>query len=498
MPNARRSKRRTVLEETPPRELGSRQPEAIETPSRRARAIAGAVVMIAAVVRVAGLGKDLWLDEVWSVRAASELASPWNAFTMHHEINHHLNTLWLHFLGPNASAAMYHLPSYLFGIAAVGIAGAIGFRRGSAAGIATTGAFALSYEMVLYSSEARGYSTLVFSVLLAFYALESAIDDGSMRWSVVYWIACLIGILSHPIFAGFLGAAVVWTVWRSRQSKETAATMVRSIIRTQAVPVLALGLLWTIDLRLVAAGGGTPADSFIGVYGSALAWAVAAGRPQGVELVSCVLVVAMIASAIGGVYKADAGRAVFFVSAIVVFPIALVLIRGSDLVYTRHFLIAGVFTLLLFGLTLGRWWAEGRKRVVALAGAAFVFVNAINIVTLARDGRGRYQEAIEYMAATTTGDTVTIAGDHDFRIGTEMSYYIPRATTTKRVQYLEEGHWPANGPEWLVAHRESWVTQAPEAQFELAPGLRYSLAKVLPTAPLSGLNWYLYHRVAEH
>jgi hypothetical protein len=465
--------------------------------SRRARGIWGALVVLAALVRLSGVGKDLWLDEVWSLRAATELSSSWSAFTMHHEINHHLNTLWLYFLGPNAPATLYHLPSFLLGVAAVGIAGAIGFRRGPASGVATAAVFALSYEMVLYSSEARGYSGVVFATLLAFYALEPALQTSSMRWRAIYWIACLIGILSHPIFASFLAAAIVWTGWGAYAARGAGAA-VRQLLLVHAVPVFALALLWFVDLRFVVAGGGTPANSLVGVYGGALAWAVAAGRVAGMELVCCVLVVAMLASAVHATRKGDAGLALFFVSAIVVFPIALVLVRGSDLVYTRHFLIAGVFTLLLFGLTLGRWWTEGRTRAAAIACAAFAIVNGYNIATLAREGRGQYRAAIEYMAASTGGDTVTIAGDHDFRIGMEMSYYIPRAETTKRVRYVDQANWPAGGPEWIVTHNESWVTREPEAELNLAGGFRYSLAKTFPTAPLSGLHWYLYHRAAGH
>jgi hypothetical protein len=463
---------------------------------RRGRAIAGVLLVVAALLRLAGLTKDLWLDEVWALRVATELSSPWGAFTLHHEINHHLNTIWLNLVGPNGSAALYHMPSYVLGIVTVAIAGAIGFRRGTAAGIATTAAFALSYELVLYSTEARGYSSVACWTMLAFFALEPIVMGESGRWRVLYWIACALGILSHPIFAGFLGAAVLWSAWSTYRREGTGVSVVRELLRTHAVPVAVLALLWLIDLRLVVAGGGTPANSLIGVYGSALAWAVAAGRAQAVELIACVLVVSMIASAIRATRDVDSPLALFFVGAIAVFPIILILIRGSDLVYTRHFMIAGLLTLLLFGLTLGRWWAEGRRRTVAAAWVAFVIVNLFNIATLATNGRGQYRAAIEYMAASTGGDNVTIGGDHDFRIGMEMWYYLSRAQTTKRVQYFEQGSWPAGGPEWIVVHRESWVTQTPESQIELGPGLRYTIAKAFPTAPLSGLSWYVYHHSA--
>ena len=471
--------------------------EPVTLVARRARVAIVALVAIAALVRLAGIGKDLWLDEVWSLRVATDLTSTWSVFTLHHEINHHLNTLWLHALGLNASAPLYHLLSYAFGVAAVGIAGAIGSRRGPAFGIAAAAAFAFSYEMVLYSTEARGYSGLVFSTLLAFYALEPAIETDRWQWRVLYWLACSLGVLSQPIFAGFLAAAIVWTAVRARIAGDGTGAIVRQLFSVHAVPVLVLGLLWFVDLRLVVAGGGTPASSLVGVYGGALAWAVGAGRAPGVELVSCVLVVAMLASAIQAARTSDTGLSVFYVCAIVIFPIALVVVRASDLVYTRHFLVAGIFTLLAFGFSVARWWTEGRKRLAVASGAAFVIVNAVNITLLARDGRGQYRDAIEYMAAATPGDSVTIAGDQDFRIGTEMWYYLPRAETTKRLQYVDQQNWPVGGPEWIVMQNESWVVEQPQAELNLAGGFRYSLSKVFPTAPLSGLHWYLYQRAAR-
>jgi hypothetical protein len=65
------------------------------------------------------------------------------------------------------------------------------------------------------------------------------------------------------------------------------------------------------------------------------------------------------------------------------------------------------------------------------------------------------------------------------------------------LQYVDQQNWPVGGPEWIVMQNESWVVEQPQPELNLAGGFRYSLSKVFPTAPLSGLHWYLYHRAAR-
>jgi hypothetical protein len=91
--------------------------------TRTSLAIAALVIAGAALLRWPGLGTDLWLDELWARRMAIAMPSAFTTFTLHHEVNHHLTTLWFYLTGPDASAQVYRLPSYVFGIATVAVAG---------------------------------------------------------------------------------------------------------------------------------------------------------------------------------------------------------------------------------------------------------------------------------------------------------------------------------------------------------------------------------------
>lgn len=68
----------------------------------------------------------------------------------------------------------------------------------------------------------------------------------------------------------------------------------------------------------------------------------------------------------------------------------------------------------------------------------------------------------------------------------------------KRAQYLDHDSLPSEGPEWVIFHKESFEDPAPAAMsIHDKSGNNYDLAQTFPTAPLSGLHWYLYHNRAQ-
>jgi len=123
-------------------------------------------------LRLAGFGKDLWLDEIWSIQVAHQMRSVFDALTLHHEINHYLNTVWLYLVGVDGTPSQYHAVALVSGVAGVAVAAS----SGSVAAFDRArhhGSVRILVSAVLYSSEARGYSTLVLAALLSFYFSRS-------------------------------------------------------------------------------------------------------------------------------------------------------------------------------------------------------------------------------------------------------------------------------------------------------------------------------------
>ena len=77
-----------------------------------------AAVAVGFALRLPGLWSDFWLDEIWTWRLAGGLGSALEVFTgIHHSNNHHLNTLFVYWLGETAHWAAYRVPALLLGTA---------------------------------------------------------------------------------------------------------------------------------------------------------------------------------------------------------------------------------------------------------------------------------------------------------------------------------------------------------------------------------------------
>ena len=149
-----------------------------------------AIVAAGAAVRLLACRGDLWLDEVWTLALLDRVHSPLGILTeMRHANNHVLNTLFAYAVGPLEHDTLYRAPAWLGGVLAIALGARLAWlgdgpirsdRRPAADASAGTRAvwaaavLAGSYLLVLYGSEARGYS-LSLAFLLA--ALAVAIRD---------------------------------------------------------------------------------------------------------------------------------------------------------------------------------------------------------------------------------------------------------------------------------------------------------------------------------
>jgi hypothetical protein len=468
--------------------------------TRSGLAIAVLVIAGAALLRWPGLGTDLWLDELWARRMAIAMPSAFTTFTLHHEVNHHLTTLWFYLTGPDASAQVYRLPSYVVGIGTVAVAGLIGWRRSGATAVFAMLLTAASYELIVFSSEARGYSMAVFCTLLSFLLLELHFER-ARKWTLVAYAAvATIGLFSHPVFSTVLASACVWSALRWWQSNRRSMASVRAAITLQVVPLAALAALYFGDLNHVVSGGGTGTPSLVDAYVQSLAWTFGAPEAAAFKWAAAVIAVVVIVAGAFAANQSSRGSAAFFLGAIVVFPNLALVLRGSEMVYTRHFLLGSTLTLLLLAYLLGSLWERGRGWRPGAAAALVIFgaANGLHFQTFLERGRGHYQEAIRYMAERTAGP-VTIAADHDFRVGLELDYYLRRVLGPRPAAFLPEGAWPKGGPAWVVANADHYEAPTlPHNVYVDAAGNQYEHYRTIPTAPLTGLHWFLFRNRVPH
>ncbi|HEY1765499.1 MAG TPA: hypothetical protein VGF85_11285, partial [Opitutaceae bacterium] len=124
---------------------------------------------------------------------------------------------------------------------------------------------------------------------------------------------------------------------------------------------------------------------------------------------------------------------------------------------------------------------------------AFVFQNGRSVSALFKYGRGNNSDAIHFMLTNGGLGPITVGGTHEFRIGTVVEYFGRTEPWARRIRYLTSRNWPDSGVDWLVAEKESFEDPKPSGPVCVdGNGNRYELAAVFPTAPLSGLHWFVY------
>jgi hypothetical protein len=463
--------------------------------------IAGSILIVAlaAVIRIRGAQNDLWLDEIWSLHLASLISRPLGVFTqIHHDNNNYLNTLWLYCLGPHRDPLAYRAPSILAGIGTIILAGFIGRQRDMATAVFAMVLATASYVLILYSCEARGYAAVIFFSFLSYYLLDRYLREQRPVMALLFSFCAVLGVLFHLIFLNFYLAALVWSAIRLVRSPRSPKRILWGMLLCHALPIAFLVLIYIVDVRRIHQGGGT---SFNLMHAAAdcLAWAVTPPAAGWMRPFTSLVTLAVFGAGMWLLWRERSNSAIFFIGVIVVVPVALAIISRMEWIYPRHFVISIAFVLLLFSFTLGRLWKNGRlgKAICIAALAVYCAANSFPLARLFKDGHGHYREALRYIAAHSLREADTIGGDHDFRIPMVLQFYAPEAMGGRLVKYYRSDAWPPEGPEWIIRHKESLEEPAPAGtSLTDNSGNRYELVKTFPTAPLSGLHWYLYHNLA--
>jgi len=468
--------------------------------SRRDRNWLLVLLLITAMgIRICGSCNDLWLDEIWSLNLVGNISSPLQVFTkIHHSNNHYLNSLWLYLCGSHGNWPGYRIPSILAGVGSVIMAGMIGRRRGACVACFAMLLMAFSYAQILYSSEARGYAEVVFFSLLSFYALEKYLEKQEWRSAVLFSISSIFGFASQLIFLIFFCAAILWSGWRLVKSGTGLTHAIKAMLACHAAPAMFVMTLYFVDIRHQAFGGGTKNGP--GVYVDSFAWALGT-LPDRASVVSiALLAIAVFMAGIWILRRENSGSAIFFAGVILVVPVLLAIVRHSDMLYVRYFIIGMAFFLMLFSFVLAALYQTGlRGRIICvLLMAGYLAVNGWDTINLFKNGRGHSREAIRFIAETSKDSVVTIGSDHDFRIPLVLQFYAGEAAKNKTLEYYRVNSWPQGGPEWLICHKESFEDPIPpRTQLTDAAGNSYEFMKTFPTSPLSGLHWFIYHNRAK-
>jgi len=466
----------------------------------RAKVICGVIFLVAATLRFLGLFNDLWLDEIWSLALSTTAKSPWDIFTkIHQDNNHYINTLFLYLLGDWGNWPGYRFLSWICGVATVGLAGLIGFRQSLATGFLSLILTGFSYILILYSSEARGYAPAIFFALLTYYLLGSFIENNNRKTALVASICMVFGLASHLVSLIFYTAVTLWILYSQLSTGIKPKEAIWSAAYFHTAPILFCVFIYFTDLRYLQFGGGSP-GSIVHAFAESITWTLGVSEIENWAIPSYLLGAIALTYGIIVLWRESKAEALFYSGIIALIPLIFAALGDQGYVYVRYFILGIVFSLILLARLLARLYQSGHYGRLTTLLIVFLYIatNSFYTFQLIQNGRGNYSGALNFIAQNSLTDKVSIGGDHEFRIPATLQFFVKTEALKKEINYLPKKSWPSEGVDWIIFHKES--TEAPtthKMNMRDGAGNIYHLEKIFPSAPLSGLHWFIYKNVGK-
>lgn len=455
------------------------------------------VSLAAAALRLTAVFNDFWLDEIWSLHLSRLVASPIEILTkLTHDNNHPINTFYLWALGQQHAWELYRLLSLATGVASIALMGMIGKFYGRTESFTAVLLGGLSYFLISYSSEARGYAPAVFFSLAGFLLAEKTARGQNRLFFGLFWLTVLLGFLSHSTYiftyAGIFAMSVLRFLKRGNRPGQVAAEM----LKMHGIPmaIFMADLLWFNSLTI----GGGPGYAVSDVILETVQLTFGLPENRWLAVFGCLVAAAMILRELSFLLREMPDHGIFYLTAILLAPAVLLIAVKPTVLFPRYFLVCIPFFLLLMARWLSRQARRGPLGIILCASILVLYCsgNLLQFRELARYGRGGYSTAMKSIARQTTGDTITIGSDHDFRNRMIVDFYSHYLPPGKKVVYLPgTGILPEASPEWFIVHRTgTGIHSTPPTGFQLPNGSGYIIKSVFPSSTPSGFWWYLYRK----
>ncbi len=450
-------------------------------------------ILGALFLRLAAALDNFWLDEVFTYYLAMSMNSVWDAITKVRIEHHTLNTMYMYIIGNQTDWVWYRLLSVVTGTASVAVLGCASLRKGLPETIAVITLSALSYPLVVYSSEARGYAPAMFFSLTCFLLVREYMARRSIALLPLFWASAALAVFSHAASACICLSLAAWTLWRELRCSRNLIAAIVETAKCHLVPLAFIACLYLLVMRKSTSIGGAVLP-LPGVLMQTLCLMVGS-PPDGIWRVAGVA--AALACLCFGLYAASKKEGdlwVFYACALLVTPALMLLLANREYVYPRYFVVLFPFFFLMVAQALS--WAFQRAAWGKWLYVAALVLMAAGNICLSADlftaGRGGYLKAMEYMASHTPRNEITVGSDHDFRNGIMIKFYARYLPADKRFSYVQSDSWPAGGVDWAILHTTPGAGERDPEQSVQAKGGTYTLAKTYRCCSLSGVNWFIY------
>lgn len=456
--------------------------------------IAGLVLLGAALIAAAGRG-TLWFDELLSLQWAHLAQHPWQLLELYrHDNNHPLNTLWLMLAGEDRPPLVYRLLSMVSGVATLVLVWLAARRLSEKFAWVPLLLAATSFPLVLYASEARGYSPAL-ACLLGAWLLVSEREAVGNVWRVpLFWLLCLFAMFSHGTSLVILAAlGLYFLVDRPVRGASWVRTLGGAALWF-GLPLAAAALFWFFFLRVMIIAGG-PEYTLPTVLAHFFGYSF--GVPtagKGHWLTALAGLAAMTTALVFGRFP-DLATRVFFAAAVFAFPVLSLLATDTKYLYFRYFLVCLPFVYLLAATLAERLerLARGWRIAGALLLGVLVLGQIPRLAQLILVGRGDYLSALRVISEDSSAGKNIVSNNEmqvAFVLGQNKKFHSELATLV----LVPQARAPEQPTEWIVYVTQDDPPASPRASINLH-GSSYRLVSFHRSAPVSGAHWATYRRI---
>jgi len=455
-----------------------------------------AYLLSSGLIISAALG-DLWLDEIWSINFARDANTAGDIFfRFHHDNNHPLNTLFLYYRQEQSVFIVYRLLAVLSGIGSVFLLSHVARRDwGYPEALCCVVLSGTSFPLLLYFSEARGYAPAIFFAVLSYSVLRQNLIALKLHRLLLFWVASVLGILSHSTFAIACVALFIMNLAHAIHANGSIRRRLLEFLAHQAPPFAFLASWYLFFVRDMIIGGGPVYGTFDVIREAA---SLLLGFP-GAPPFQLLALIAMLAIIVGGSFCLSRDKNiqwVFFPSVLLLSPALLLVFTQPNFLYFRYFIICFPFFYLLLSYTVCRCyrtWSKPYRLLLVLAIMLLIVGQAIRTYPLLTIGRGSYSLALAHIMKNSPRPTILVGSDHDFRNRVLLDFYAPFMLKDKDLRYIHQSRWHEEPPDWFFTHSQELLYQPPTRYLLKEVGF-YRLVDEYRFSGISGWNWFLYRR----
>lgn len=468
--------------------------------------IAATAMLVAALaLRILAARGTLWLDELWSLMLIDEAKARHDLFwILSADNNHSLNTLYLYLVGADAPVLLQRALSIALGSVTVLIAALAMLRAGFAGTLGAMALFTVSYPLVNYGSEARGYAGLILATLAALLLTERVAmalpSDPGRKLTVWLGVVCTAGALFQPIMLSAILGLMAWTAWINRpagaitwrDARTSLAITLRRFSWTARflIPfaaIFAFGAIQSGGYRIQGAVPFTGAG-FVAGYGGLLHLML--GLPDAIpDWVALVIGAAALGLVFLVTQPRDDRRLSLYCIFLLGIPLAMLAARLPNINFPRYYLASGiVFLLLLADLFAWTWLRGGAARALGLLLLIGILVgNAAADARLLRDGRDQSAAVIRMIGEA---GPVLVSSDQDVRNRPLVAFFAARMKLP--ITYVPSAEICKQPVAWLLS--SSRESEMPDVIDTSGIGCKkvFSKQAAFPQWGLSGLPWVVY------